>query len=203
MSGGPIKVIGLAGGIGAGKSTVASLFAELGAAVVDADRIAHEVIEEPSVRDALRQRWGEEALDAEGRVDRGKVGRIVFEDPEARAFLEGLVHPRVRVRMKQRMEDVRARGDASLIVVDAALLLEAGLESWCDAIVFVEADEDVRDARVRERSGWEAGERARRESAQMSPDDKRARSDSVIVNNGELDQTRRNVREWFEQFVKS
>ena len=195
------KVVGLVGGVAAGKSTVAAMLAETGAAVVDADRLGHEVLEDAEVREALRARWGDVVFDAQERVDRRQVAEIVFGDDEARQFLNGLVHPRIRRRMRQQMDALCGRSDVKLIVLDAVLLIEAGLNDWCDAVVIVEADRKQRDARARDARGWTAQERDVREAAQMPPERKRSMSDFVINNDGTEDETRRQVCKLYRELT--
>lgn len=175
-----MKIIGLTGGIASGKSTVASLFAERGAVVLDADRHAHAVLEEPAVRDALVERWGEEILSEDGTLARRAVAERVFGDgAEAdRRFLEGLVHPRVRERLRAEIDAARASG-VSAVVLDIPLLLEAGWADACDAIYFVDCPQHERVKRAAAR-GWSEAELAEREASQTSIEEKRQRSDAVI-----------------------
>jgi dephospho-CoA kinase len=132
-------VIGLAGGVAAGKSTVARMFADLGAEVIDADAIARKVIEMPEVCDEIRRRWDGDLFTADGRPDRAKIAEKVFADPDKLRELTGLMHPIIRQRMQEQIADAARHRRAPLIVIDAPLLLEAGLAGWCDAIVFVES----------------------------------------------------------------
>ncbi len=178
-----IKVIGLTGGIGAGKSTVAGIFAELGCIVSDSDAHSRAVLAREEVRAELVRWWGPSVLDADGAVDRTRVASIVFSDPEARRRLEGLVHP--LIAHAREADRTRAMAEsAPALVIDAPLLLEAGLDRQCDAIVFVDAPEAARLARVRETRGWDAGELHRREAAQMPLAEKRRRSGFVLKNDG-------------------
>ena len=201
MRGERTKVVGMAGGVASGKSAVASLFGELGAKIIDADMLGHEALKDPDVKQALRERWGPEILDPRGEVDRGSVARIVFDDEAAREFLTDLVHPRIRQRIRARMDGWRQDPDAPLVVLDAPLVFEGELEEWCDLVVFVDAGRHVREGRARRRLGWDAAEMTRRESAQMSPDEKKRRSDVVIDNGGSLEQTRRQVKALFDRLV--
>ena len=193
-------VLGLAGGVASGKSTVAAMFRELGAGVVDADRLGHEALRDEDVKAGLRERWGEEALTAEGEVDRARVAQMVFADEAARRFLNELVHPRIRQRIRRDIENLSREG-ARLIVLDAALLFEGGLESWCDAVAFVRAAKDERSKRAHRDRAWDAGEVARREAAQMDPEEKLRRSDEVIDNGGDLERTRSQVRDIYERMA--
>lgn len=186
-------IIGLCGGIGSGKSTVARLFAESGATVIDADRIAHEVLKAEDVKREIGKRWGMAVIGPDGEVDRATLGHRIFtEDADARE-LDDLVHPRIRERMDRELSAARRRG--GLIVIDAPLLLEVGLDEWCDALVFVEAPEAVREERVRRRHGWTPEDLARRQAQQMTPEAKRAECDFTISNGGALTRTAALVRE--------
>jgi dephospho-CoA kinase len=168
--------IGLVGGIGAGKSTVARRFAAHGAHVVDADRLAHEVLEEADVVRQVAARFGAGVLDAAGRIRRRAVADRVFgptpAHAEALAWLESLVHPRVRERIAARLaavraEDERTRGQggrAAVVVLDVPLLVQAGWADVCDRLVMVQCAEDVRRRRLADRH-WSPGERSAREAA--------------------------------------
>ena len=193
-------VLGLAGGVAAGKSVVAEMLRALGAVVVDADRLGHAVLEEEDVKKRLRDRWGDRVFDADERVNRRRLGAIVFADEESRRFLNGLVHPRIRERMRESVKAAAADG-AELIVLDAALLFESGLERWCDATVFVDAPRDVRRRRARGERGWTPDEVDRREAAQTPPDEKRRQATYILDNSGDLEQTRRDVAELRERVL--
>lgn len=177
-----MPVIGLAGGIGSGKSTVAAAFARLGCHVIDSDQRVREALDRPEVRERLVEWWGSRVLNTMGRIDRSKVADIIFQDPAQRARLEGLVHPIVR-QERARMIDEAARFWARAVIVDAPLLFEAGVDSECDAVVFVDAPRAERLRRVNTR-GWTEAEFDRRESAQLSLEEKRSRSQFVVQNSG-------------------
>lgn len=180
-----VLVVGLVGGIGSGKSTVAGLLAKRGCAVVDSDAAAREILTREAVRRELVGWWGAGILDGGGNVDRRRVAAIVFADPSERARLEGLVHPLIKAERDRVIGEVAASG-GGIVVVDAPLLFEAGVEKECDAVVFVDAPREQRVERVRAR-GWDESELAQREAAQMPLDEKRRRSQIVIVNDGGLD----------------
>ncbi len=190
----PPPVLGLVGGVGSGKSTVARMFADEGCSVVDADRLGHEVLAEPEVREAVREAFGPAALDAAGAVDREAVGRRVFRDPDARAALERIVHPRILARLDAALAEARARPGGPAVVLDAALLLEKGLDNRCDRIVYIEAEDAQRQARAGGSRGWGPLEVSRRERAQLPLKTKRARADTCIDNRSTPDHTRDQVR---------
>ena len=182
-------IVGVLGGIGAGKSTVTRLFADLGAEVIHADDIAHDVLETPAVREALRARLGEGFLGPGGTMDRKALAARVFENPEELEMLEGLIHPRVTERIHSRVQEI---GPGKLIVLDVPLLAASPLQRLCDEILFVEADLDTRRKRVEAR-GWAPGELERRESRQDDLNKKRSLADRIIDNSGTLEETRRQV----------
>ncbi|MEQ8847612.1 dephospho-CoA kinase [Botrimarina sp.] len=175
-------VFGLTGGIASGKSYVAALFGELGAVVLDADRYAHTVLAEPEVVSTLRNRWGDAVVDSAGAVVKSELARRVFgphaEAAAERAFLESVVHPRVRQRLESALAEAEAAG-AAAAVLDIPLLVEAGWAERCDAVCFVDTPRPVRLERARRR-GWSDAEFARREAAQTDLDAKRLGADAVV-----------------------
>ena len=176
-------VIGIVGGIASGKSLVSEQLRELGAEVISADRIGHEVLLEAEVQAALRARWGEAVFDSHGRPDRAAIARRVFDPvhgPEERRFLESLSHPRIRARMQAQLQDFRSR-QVPAVVLDAALLFEAGWNALCDHVLFVDTPAEQRRERAAKR-GWTANELATRESAQLPLEEKRRRCTSAIDN---------------------
>lgn len=181
----PLRVIGLVGGIGSGKSTVAAEIAkQAGGIVIDSDKEAKAALDRPDVRDQLVSWWGRGVMGKDGRIDRGQVADIVFRRPEERARLEGLVHPLVRSTRAQAIERAWAAG-ASVAIIDAPLLFEAGVDRECDLVLYVDAPLEARVGRVKATRGWDAGELERREKAQLPLEEKRQRSDDVVVNDGE------------------
>ncbi|UCE60565.1 MAG: dephospho-CoA kinase [Phycisphaerales bacterium] len=181
-----LPIIGLAGGIGSGKSTAAKILAELGAEVIDADVSAREALASKEVVETI-QRWWPEAV-VGGCVDRRALARTVFQYPRLLGRLEGLLWPRVHARMQEHIRAFRAGGTAhAALVIDAPMLLEAGLEVLCDCVVFLEADEATRRDRVCTR-GWSDDELARREAMQMPVAEKRERADHVFSSDDTLRQ---------------
>ena len=183
-----MKIIGLIGGIASGKSAVAAELAALGAVVLDADRAAHEVLDSPTVQQALVDRWGKGVLKASGKIDRGAVALRVFSDDEkGRAelhFLEGTLHPRIREQFQAKLAELAAVGTA-VAVIDAPLLLEAGWEKLCDSLVFVDSPQVDRLGRAKLRN-WTEAEFVNREALQMPIAEKRERSTHVLANSGTL-----------------
>lgn len=179
-------VVGVLGGIASGKSRVAHELAGPDGVVLDADRLAREVLDSPEVRARIEAELGPGIVVA-GRVDRAALAELVFRDPAARTRLEGWIHPRVRAMLRDGVAEARASGRRR-IVLDVPLLLENdaehGLAGMCDTLVFVDSDLATRDRRAVAHRGWQPGEVERREAAQLPLSEKRARADHVIDNRG-------------------
>ena len=198
-------VLGVLGGVGSGKSSVARLLAGPDGTVIDADRLAHEALASPEVSARVREAFGEEVLGEDGTPSRPLLARRVFAGPagaEARRRLERWIHPLVRARILERLDEARASG-SPVIVLDVPLLLENdpehGLAGRCDALVFVDVEPALRDERAERTRGWSPGEVARRESAQLDLDEKRRRADHVIPNNGTPDELEQAVSELLDE----
>jgi dephospho-CoA kinase len=189
-------IIGIAGGIGSGKSTIAHMLGELGCFVVDADDLARKAYEKPQVVQTLQGWWGDEILRPDGSVDRRAISRRVFSDEEELRKLEALIHPLVDQARKEAMDEaIRKNPKIRAFVWDSPLLFETGQNARCDAVIFVEAPAAQRVARVRESRGWDAVELARRENLQWPLDKKREISDYVIVNTADADYARSQVNQ--------
>lgn len=185
-------VLGLVGGIGSGKSAVARAFAAHGALVLDSDTQAKEALRREDVRTTLVGWWGPGILNDAGEIDRKKVADIVFRDPPQRKRLEELVHPIVRASRASVLADAAAKG-VDLAIIDAPLLLEAGVDHECDAVVFVDAPREQRLGRVKGR-GWSEEELDRREAAQWSLEEKKRRSRYQLRNDADLPSLERQVQ---------
>jgi dephospho-CoA kinase len=198
-----MRIIGILGGVGSGKSMVAHQLAKLGAGVLDADKAGHVALRLPSVETAARQRWGEVVFGPDGRIDRARLARIVFapglKGQNERRYLEQLTHPEIARLVRRQAEALLASG-IQLLVLDAALLLEMGMEQWCEKIVFVEAPRETRMARAMAR-GWTEEEFAAREGAQESLDRKRARADVIIDNSGPPQRTQAQVEQLWASLI--
>jgi dephospho-CoA kinase len=195
-------VIGLIGGIGGGKTQVSEMLAARGAVVIVADAVGHELLDDPEVRDQIVSRFGVDvmtgpaALSSGGpRIDRRALGAIVFADPAALRGLEAILHPRMRARFADSV-DRAANADGGShrrVVLDAAILLEAGWDELCDLIVFVDAPVAERVRRVRDERGWSVETLESRERAQWPNVEKRRRADFVINNDAGLDHLSREI----------
>ena len=182
-----IPVLCFVGGIGSGKSHLARLLAgEHGGLVIDADAIGHQLLEEADIKARLRELFGDNILDESGRVDRRAVAERVFgsEPPQraARADLEALMHPRIRVQVEQKIAQAQADPAVEFIVLDAALSLETGWHDLCDAVIFVEVPESERVSRVARTRGWSAAELRERERSQWPLDLKRRHAGYIVEN---------------------
>lgn len=186
-------VVGLIGGMGSGKSRVAAEFARHGARVISGDPIGHEALRQPEIRRRVLARWGDGILAADGDIDRRRLGAIVFADPAERVRLEEMLFPWIRQSVREEIDKARQDAAVPLIVLDAAVMLEAGWNDACDRLVFVEAPRPLRLQRLAEQRGWSAAETAQREQAQMPLEEKRRRADHVIDNAGALEETARQV----------
>jgi dephospho-CoA kinase len=198
------KIVGLSGGIGTGKSTVARLLANLGAVVFDADAIVRELQAPGSpVLDELREAFGDAILDASGALDRKALAAVVFCDAAARARLGSILHPKVGAEMARRLAAAREAG-AAIVVLDIPLLFEgrkAGTGSAAqmdfDATVLVYAPEALQIERQMQRDGCARKEALRRIRAQLPIEEKKRMADYVIDNSGTPEQTERQVRDLF------
>ena len=195
-----MKVLGLTGGIGSGKSMVLSMFANLGAEVIDADQLAREVVEpgQPALEE-IATAFGRDMLMPDGRLDRGKLARIIFADPVARARLNAITHPRIQERMATEM--ARRGSRPGLLIVDVPLLYENDRSDTVESVVVVWVDAKTQLRRLTERDGLTPDEARQRIAAQMPLDEKRARADLVVDNSGSRENTRRQVEAIYRRFA--
>lgn len=181
-------VVGLVGRAGSGKSAVASALAADGAFVIEADLVGHEVTDQdPGVRAALALEYGDDIYRPDGRLDRERVAARVFGDQAARARLDRLVHPRLVARLEERMQELRARGACGVVVLDAALLLEWGLERDCDAVIAVTAPQSEQIRRLMHNRGWTEAEARSRLMAQRTDEAFSAAADVALDNTGSIE----------------
>ena len=187
------RFVGLTGGIGAGKSEALAAFERQGAATLSTDRVAHDLLDDDEVKAALVDRWGEEIAPG-GSVDRDKVGEIVFNDRDQLAWLESVTHPRVGAHVMEWRQNLEP--GVPVAVVEVPLLFEAAMDDAFDATVAVVADDDLRDARLRERG---QGGLEGREARQLDQEEKSRRADHVIRNDGSLQELEDEVSKVIEQ----
>jgi dephospho-CoA kinase len=189
------RFVGLTGGIGAGKSEALAAFERLGAATLSTDRVAHDLLADDEVRAALVERWGE-GIAPDGEVDRDRVSGIVFSDRGELTWLESITHPRVGARVYEWRQNLDPA--VPVAVVEVPLLFEAGMEEAFDATVAIIADDELRDARLRERG---QGGLAGREERQLDQAEKERRADHVIRNDASLQELESEVRELIDELT--
>ena len=193
-----MKIVGIVGGIASGKSSAAKMFKEHGAVLLSGDEIGHQILGEPEIVKAAEERWGRSVIDQNGKIDRHRLAAIVFSEKESReelTFLEKLTHPHIKTRLLAEIDRLRTAG-TSIVILDAALLLETGWYSMCEKIVFIDASEENRE-KYAARRNWTKQELIRRESRQLSLKKKRAAADFQICNNGSIESMREEIsRVW-------
>ncbi|MAG94897.1 MAG: dephospho-CoA kinase [Planctomycetaceae bacterium] len=187
-----IPVIGLVGGIGSGKSALTRITAERhNFVIVDADAIGHDVLRDPSVREAVRARFGDDIFDKRNQILRSALAHRVFgssvEASSRRADLEAIVHPAIQKAILQQINTIRSDESAAGIFLDAAVMLEAGWTRVVDYIVFVEVPYEVRLKRVEETRNWDETELKKREASQLALEEKREQADFVLQNAADLE----------------
>jgi dephospho-CoA kinase len=182
-------VLGLIGGIGSGKSMVAAELARHGGKIVSGDAAGHEALRQPEIRDAVVRRFGREIVGPDGAIQRRKLGPIVFADAGERRALEELVFPYIKRRITEEIERANTDPEVPFIVLDAAIMLEAGWNNVCHWIVYIDVPPEVRFQRLAQQRGWSEKEVQAREAAQMNLSEKKAKADFVIDNAGTPEQT--------------
>jgi dephospho-CoA kinase len=188
-----MRVFGLTGNIGSGKSTVAAMLREAGIPVLDADRISKEVTA-PGGRayDAVVRAFGKEIVRGDGSIDRVRLGEIVFADPRLRLRLEAITHPAILEAMKEAIAGIEREGKRA-VVVEAALIHESGKKGLFEAVISVSCDRETAISRLAARDGMSRSQAEARLRAQMDADRKAGASEYVIDNSGDLEETRRQV----------
>jgi len=197
-----MSVYGLTGGIGVGKSTVASIFQEAGIPVVFADEVGREVASKGS--DGLAEivkSFGSEVIDDTGELDRRKLGAVIFNDPDKRRRLEGILHPRVRDLSRELFSSLEDAGNR-IVVYESALLYETQRHTEMSGVILVTAGEEQRIARVRFRDGSDEEEVRKRIKAQMDEEETRNLADYIVDNSGDLEALRSNVNSLIAQLLQ-
>ncbi len=195
-------MVGIVGGIASGKSRVAAEFAKLGCAVIDADAIAHDVLEADSVQNEVVTQFGPRVLSHAGRIDRKELAEIVFADGEKLATLNGIIHPHVlqkaEVLLARHQRDDRVKA----VVLDMPLLLEVGWGQRCDRVIFVDCSDERRFERAKRTRSLTEQELKKRENFQISLDTKKALADNTIDNNSEFSTLVRQINDIFSDIAK-
>ncbi len=193
-------IVGLTGGVASGKSTVSEVFKEEGAYLIDADRIARELVQPhtPAWHE-LRSAFGEEILQPDGSVNRKKLSALVFSDPEKRAVLNRVLQPRIREETRRRLEEIGRRHPGAIVVIDAALLVETGSYREVDRLIVVRSSETRQIERLEKRDGMSREEAERVVAAQLPLEAKVKVADIVFSNDETIEETRRKARELFQE----
>ena len=189
-------IIGILGGIGSGKSTVAAEFAKLGCGVIDADEIAHKLLEKKEVKEKIITLFGP-VLDSAGKIDHKKLADIVFADADKLASLTGMLHPLVLTRTEQLINRYNQENQVKAIVLDMPLLMEVGWEKRCDKLIFVDCERPLRIHRMKKMGLLDENKFKIRENFQISLDNKVAIAENTINNNSGLSTLVRQVADFF------
>ncbi|MGD2094531.1 MAG: dephospho-CoA kinase [Phycisphaerales bacterium] len=193
-------VIGILGGIGSGKSTVAAEFAKLGCKVINADKIAHELLREPAVKEEITGFLGEGILNSIGEIDHKKLAEVVFADAEKLSLLNGIIHPLVLRKTEELMEKYRHQNQVKAIVLDMPLLVEVGWDKRCDKLIFIDCEKNLRLKRAK-KLGFDENQIKIRENFQISLDNKARVADNTIDNNSDFSVLTRQVKDIFSYVV--
>lgn len=196
-------IVGLTGGIASGKSLAARVFKDLGARVIDADKIVHDLLEpnQEAWREVLNY-FGNDVLLPDNGIDRRKLGEIVFHDAEKRAWLNKCLHPKVFAVYTEQVNHIRARAPEAIIVLDAPLLIETGYQRNMDKVIVVYADREQQIERLMVRDNLRRDQAVARIESQMPLAEKCAHADYIIDNTGSRADAERNAREVFEKLKK-
>ncbi|MHC4158994.1 MAG: dephospho-CoA kinase [Planctomycetota bacterium] len=190
-------IIGILGGVGSGKSTVATEFAKLSCAVIDADKIAHELLGRKTIREKIVASFGQAILDSAGEIDRKELADIVFAEPDKLSLLEKIIHPIVLERAEELIEQYNRQNQVKAIVLDMPLLVEVGWDKRCDRLIFVDCGRQLRAERA-QKSGIFGENRLKiRENFQISLDNKAGIADNTIDNNSGFSALTRQVAKIF------
>jgi len=196
-------IIGILGGVGAGKSTVAAEFAKLGCKVIDADRIVHQLLQEEPMKEQIVASFGKNVLNSSGEIDRGGLAKIVFADAGKLAALNGIIHPSVLDRAEELIKRYNREKQVKAIILDMPLLVEVGWDKRCDRLVFVDCRKELRLRRAKKKKSlYKTDEEIKiRENFQISLDTKADITDNIIDNNSGLDELARQVTDFFSSIV--
>ena len=194
-------IIGILGGVGSGKSTVAAEFAKLDCKVVDADKIAHKLLEEKSIKEKIIASFGESVLDTAGRIDRRKLADIVFAGSDKLSLLNSILHPPVLARVEQLIEEFNHCEQVKAIVLDMPLLAEAGWVERCNKLIFVDCRQPLRAERAKKNGLFDENKLKIRENFQISLDKKAGIADNTIDNNSGFSALARQVADIFSCVV--
>lgn len=196
-------VVGITGSMGTGKTTVADIFARLGAVVIDADEISHRLIRKgSSAWRRIKSYFGEEILERDNSINRKALAKIVFTNKNALSALCGIIHPLVYKEIEDRIKKIRERKPRSVIIIDAPVLIESGGRGRVDRVIVVKAAKRIQVERARRETGLTCAEISRRIKAQMPLSQKVGFADFVIDNSGSLASTERQAKQIWKNLVR-
>ena len=195
-------IIGIMGGIGSGKSTVAAEFAKLGCKVIDADKIAHELLERDAIKEKIVAFFGRDVVDPSGNIDRKRLGEIVFADYDKLTMLNGIIHPLVIERAEELIEQYKRQNQIKAVVLDMPLLVEIGWADRCNKLIFVKCKEKIRAERAK-KMGFDKNQLKNRENFQISLDNKVALADNTVENNSDFSAMVRQVADIFSDIMNN
>lgn len=192
-------IIGLTGGIASGKSTVAGRLRQKGAVIIDADRLAREVVEpgQPALKEIASQ-FGREILFKDGRLNRKVLAAVVFNNPAARTRLNEITHPKIHARTRELLLEVQKHDEHAVVVIDAPLLLETGMHKMVDEVWLTAVDDQIQLERIMNRDKLTLEQARQRANAQMSLEEKKKNADRIIETGGTLVETFRQVDELWD-----
>jgi len=193
-------IIGIIGGIGSGKSTVAAEFVKLGCKVIDADKIAHELLRRKTVKEKIIASFGLDVLDSKRRVDRKRLGYIVFADADKLSILNGIIHPLVIQHAEELIEQYNRQNQVKAIVLDMPLLVEVGWAKRCNRLIFVDCEQKIREKRAK-KLDFDKNQLKIRENFQISLDNKKNLADNTIENNSDFSAMVRQVADIFSDIT--
>lgn len=197
-----MRIIGITGGIGSGKSTISRILYDLGARIVDADKIAREVVRKgEKAYEEITAFFGRDILDDGGELDRKKLAALVFDNKEKLEVLTSITHKYIIERMIQSIEKEKDEGKAEIVVIDAPIPVEHGFVDMVDEIWVVTADKDIRIRRIMDRSGYTLEEALKRVEAQKKEEEYLKLADEIICNNGGIEELEKQVARLFVQKV--
>lgn len=199
-----MKIIGLTGGIASGKSTVSRALRELGAIIIDADEVAHAIIEpgKPAWKDIV-EHFGLGVLNPDQTIDREKLGAIVFNDPEKLQVLNQITHPRVGEQFKQMIKNIKSQQADAVLFIEVPLLYETHMDRICDEVWVVWVDEETQIQRLMKRDGLSREDALKRIDAQMSLDEKAKRADVVIDNSFSIEETIETATKYYNNIINN
>jgi dephospho-CoA kinase len=189
------------GGVASGKSTVAAEFAKLGCKIIDADQIAHELLEREDVKDKVASIFGEGILDSAGKIDREKLGAIVFVDGDKLSTLNEIIHPLVLARVEQLIGQYEQENEVNAVILDMPLLVEVGWAERCDSLIFVDCRWELRVDRAKKIGIMSENQLKIRENFQISLDRKAAIADNMVDNNSGLSGLDKQIVDIFSHIV--